>query len=178
MLMAWKSEQYRRTSHVDRFEQPWLVEFLDSLLATRTAHLSGLLSVLYAGDQPVAAQFGLRAGSLVVGWFTGYDVRFAKYSPGLIQITQLAEELAAAGIRTIDMGGGAKSYYKETLKNDEIFVAQGIVTSRSIVGSAHRFHGALTWSARRTLRQHPGLHQAADQMLRRSGVARRIYGRI
>lgn len=178
MLMAWKSERYRRTSHVDRFEQPWLVELLDTLLATRTAYVSGLLSVLYAGDQPVAAQFGLRAGSRVVGWFTGYDVRFAKYSPGLIQITQLAEELAAAGIHTIDMGGGAKSYYKETLKNDEIFVAQGIVTSRSVVGAAHRFRGALTWSARRTLRQHPGVHQAADQMLRRSGVARRIYGRI
>ena len=91
---------------------------------------------------------------------------------------QLADELAAAGISAIDMGGGAKSYYKETLKSDEIFVAQGIVTSRSVVGTAHRFHGALTWSTRRTLRQHPGLHQAADQMLRRSGVARRIYGRV
>ena len=173
-LMAWKSEQYRRTSHVDRFEQPWLVELLDILLATRGAQLNGLLSVLYAGDQPVAAQFGLRAGNLLVGWFTGYETRFGKYSPGLLHIKGLAEELAAAGIRTIDMGGGAKSYYKETLKSYDSFVAQGVVTSRSMLGAAHHVRDALTWSARRTVRQHPGLHYAADQILRRSGLAHRI----
>jgi len=66
-LMAWKSDQYRRTSHVDRFEQPWLAGLLDTLLDTRSAHAGGLLSVLYAGDQPVAAQFGLRTGNLLVG---------------------------------------------------------------------------------------------------------------
>jgi CelD/BcsL family acetyltransferase involved in cellulose biosynthesis len=177
-LMAWKSDQYRQTSHVDRFEQPWLVGLLDALLATRSAHVSGLLSVLYASDQPVAAQFGLRTGSLLVGWFTAYDTRFGKYSPGLIQLKQLAEELSAAGLCTIDMGGGAKNYYKETLKSDDTFVAQGIVTSRSVLGTAYRLRNALTWSARRTFRERPGLHHAADQVLRRSGVARRIYGRI
>ncbi len=34
-LLAWKSEQYRRTSHVDRFEQRWLVELLEVLRAGR-----------------------------------------------------------------------------------------------------------------------------------------------
>jgi CelD/BcsL family acetyltransferase involved in cellulose biosynthesis len=43
-LMDWKSEQYRQTNHVDRFEQPWLVELLDILLATRGSQLNGLLS--------------------------------------------------------------------------------------------------------------------------------------
>ena len=120
----------------------------------------------------------MRTESLLVGWFTAYDTRFGKYSPGLIQLKQLAEELAAAGICTIDMGGGAKNYYKETLKSDDTFVAQGIVTSRSVLGTGYRLRNALTWSARRTFRERPGLHHAADQVLRRSGVARRIYGRI
>jgi CelD/BcsL family acetyltransferase involved in cellulose biosynthesis len=177
-LMGWKSDQYRRTSHVDRFEQPWLVGLLDALLATRSADVSGLLSVLYAGDQPIAAQFGLRTRTLLVGWFTGYDTRFGKYSPGLIQLRQLAEEMAAAGITAIDMGGGAKNYYKETLKSNDTFVAQGVVTSGSPLGAAHLVRSALTWSARRAIRQRPGLHHAADQVLRRSGVARRLYGRI
>jgi len=177
-LMAWKSDQYRQTSHVDRFEQPWLVELLVALLATRSAHVSGLLSVLYAGDQPVAAQFGLRTASLHVGWFTAYDIRFRKYSPGLIHLKQLAEELAGGGIRAIDMGGGAKNYYKETMKSGESLVAQGIVTGRSVLGAAHRVRSALTWLARRTVRERPILHHAGDQVLRRSGVARRIYGRI
>jgi len=177
-LLAWKSGRYRQTSHVDRFKQPWLVELLDTLLKTRSTQLNGLLSALYAGDQLVAAQFGLRTESLLVGWFTGYEISFGRYSPGIIHIKGLAEELAIAGIRTIDMGGGAKNYYKETMKSHDGFVAQGVVTSRSPLGVAHHARNALTCTARRTVRRHPGLHHAADQVLRRSGLAQRIYGRI
>ena len=82
MLAAWKSDQYRRTNHVDRFERPWLLGLLEGLLATRNDYLSGLISVLYAGDQPVAAQFGLRAGNILVGWFTAYDARLPGTHPG------------------------------------------------------------------------------------------------
>jgi CelD/BcsL family acetyltransferase involved in cellulose biosynthesis len=177
-LMDWKSEQYRHANSVDRFAQRWLVELLDILLATRSAQLSGLLSALYAGDQLVAAQFGLRTKTLLVGWFTGYEASFRKYSPGLIHIKGLAAEIAAAGIRTIDMGGGAKNYYKETMKSYDNFVAQGVVTSRSMLGAAHHVRIALTCTARRTVHQHPGLHFAADQILRRTGLSRRIWGRI
>lgn len=177
-LMAWKSSQYRQTHHVDRFEQAWLVELLETLLATRSPQVSGMLSVLYAGDQPVAAQFGMRTETLLVGWFTGYEEALCKYSPGLIHLLQMTEKLPETGIRVIDMGGGAKSYYKETLKSDDSFVAQGVVTDRSVLGAAHCARSALTWSARRAVRQSPGLHWAADQILRRSGVADRIYGRI
>ena len=177
-LMAWKSAQYRQTSHVDRFNEPWLVGLLGTLLATRSEGVSGLLSALYAGDQLVAAQFGLRTSSLLVGWFTAYDIRFRKYTPGLVHLKQLAEEIAAAGIRMIDMGGGAKNYYKETMKSDDGYVARGIVTDMSVLGAAHHARSTLDWLARRTIRQHPGLHHAADQMLRHSGIASRIYGRI
>ncbi len=177
-LMDWKSEQYRQTNHVDRFEQPWLVELLDILLATRGSQLSGLLSALYAGDRLVAAQFGLRSETLLVGWFTGYETSLGKYSPGLIHIKGLAEGMAAAGIRTIDMGAGARNYYKETMKSYDSFVAQGVVTSRSPLGAAHHARNALTWAARRAVRQRPGLHLAIGQVLRRSGIAARTWGRI
>jgi CelD/BcsL family acetyltransferase involved in cellulose biosynthesis len=177
-LLAWKSERYRETDHVDRFQQPWLVELLDSLLATQTARLSGVLSVLYAGDQPVAAQFGLRADSLLVGWFTAYETSLGKYSPGLIHIKGLAEEMAAADVRTIDMGGGAKNYYKETMKSYDSYLAQGVVTERSVLGVTHRVRNAVTWTARRTVHQHPALHCTVDEFMRRSGLAQRVYGRI
>jgi hypothetical protein len=86
--------------------------------------------------------------------------------------------MAAAGIRTIDMGAGARNYYKETMKSYDSFVAQGVVTSRSPLGAAHHARNALTWAARRAVRQRPGLHLAADQVLRRSGIAARTWGRI
>jgi len=178
MLMAWKSEQYRRTNHVDRFEQPWLVGLLDTLLATRGGHASGLLSVLYVNDQPIAAQFGLRTRNLVVGWFTGYDTHFRQYSPGLINLKQMVEELAATGIDTIDMGGGAMNYYKEILKNHETFLAKGVVTSRSMLGAAHRARITSTLRATRAVHRRPGFHHVADQILRRTGIARQIYGRV
>lgn len=177
VLMSWKSDQYRRTGHVDRFERPWLRELLHALLATRDEDLSGLLSVLYAGDQPVAAQFGLRTGSLLAGWFTAYDIRFAKYSPGLIHLMQMVEQLATAGVRTVYMGKGARRYAK-TLKSCDIFVAEGIVTGRSALGALHGVRGASSRWALGIIRQHPSLHHAADRMLRRTGVSRGTYGRL
>jgi CelD/BcsL family acetyltransferase involved in cellulose biosynthesis len=177
-LLAWKSEQYRRTNHVDRFEQRWLVELLENLLATRSVHLTGLLSAVYAGDQLVAAQFGLRTDTLLIGWFTGYEPSLGKYSPGLIHIMKLAEEMAAAGIRSIDMGGGAKNYYKETMKSYNSYTAQGVVTSRSALGELQRVSNVVTTTIRRAAREHPNLDSAIDNALRWTGISRRIWGRI
>lgn len=176
-LTEWKSEQYRRTDHVDRFDKPWAAELLEALLATRGEYLSGVLSVLYAGDRPVTIQFGLRAGTVLVGWFTGYDYAFNKYSPGLIMIRMMTEELAGIGVDRLHMGKGAKRYTDE-LKNSDIFVGAGAVTSRSALGAAHRARGAASQWALRTVREHRGLHDAADRVLRRAGVSSRVYGRV
>jgi CelD/BcsL family acetyltransferase involved in cellulose biosynthesis len=176
-LIAWKSDQYRRTGSVNSFERPWVAGLLDALLATRSRLASGLLSALYAGDQPVAVQFGLRARNLMVGWYTAYDPRFARYSPGLILLQQMAEQLAACGIDEISMGKGAIKYTK-TLKSHDVCVAEGMVTARSALGAMHRTSDSSTRWAVRTVREHPGLHQAADQILRHSGASRLIYGRI
>jgi CelD/BcsL family acetyltransferase involved in cellulose biosynthesis len=176
-LAAWKSEQYRRTDHVDRFDKPWTGELLETLLTMRADHLSGVLSVMYAGDQPVSIQFGLRAGSLVVGWFTGYDFQFNKYSPGLIMIRMMTEELAEIGVDRLHMGKGAKRYTEE-LKNSDVFVGAGTVTSRSALGTAHHMRNTTSQWALRTVREHRGLHDAADRLLRRAGVSSRMYGRV
>lgn len=177
-LIAWKAEQYRQTSSFARFERSWLTGLLDALAMAHDDHLTGVVSGLYAGERPVAAQFGLRAGDLLVGWFTAYDRSFRKYSPGLIHIQRMIKELAARGIRTIDMGAGAKNYYKETLKSYNTVLARGIVTDWSVAGTAHRIRSASRIWVSSTAHQHPSLHHTADQILRRTGVARRVYGRL
>ena len=177
LLMTWKSEQYRRTDHVDRFERPWLAGLLEELLATQTDHLAGLLSVLHADDRPVAIQFGLRAGNLLVGWFAGYDVEFGKYSPGLIQIRLMAEALGTVGVEQLHMGKGARRY-TNVLKNCDIYLGEGAVTSRSLAGTAYRLRDAVSLHALHTVRRHPELHRIADRVLRRSGVSSRTYGRV
>jgi CelD/BcsL family acetyltransferase involved in cellulose biosynthesis len=176
-LIAWKSDQYRRTNHVDRFEQPWARGLLHALLAARHDHLTGLLSILYAGDEPVSMEFGLRADALLVGWFTGYEPRFAKYSPGLLQLRMMTEALGEHGIGTLHMGRGAKDSLR-AFGNRDILTGQGTVTCRSALGAAHRIVGGVSGWALRTVRDHPPLHDAADQVLRRSGLASRYYGKV
>lgn len=176
-LIAWKSEQYRNTDHVDRFGNAWIVDLLETLLATQTDYLASTLSVLYAGDHPVAAQLGLRAGPLVVGWFTAYDTGYSNYSPGLIQLMRLAEGIAATGATTIHMGKGAQKY-TQGIKTGDIFVSQGAVTGRSVLGTAHRARNAVARWALLSARQHPMLHDTADTILRHSGLSSRTYGRV
>jgi CelD/BcsL family acetyltransferase involved in cellulose biosynthesis len=158
-LMAWKSEQYRRIAAIDRFDRPWVVGLVDALHGTRSDHFNGVLSAIYAGEEPVAAQFGMRSGNAFAGWFTAYDPRFAKYSPGLIQFLRMAEELAAAGVHTIDLGEGAAPW-KERLKSHDLVVGRGIVTGRSMLAAAHRVSRSTAERAGQALFQRPRLYQA------------------
>lgn len=169
-LMAWKSDQYHRNGWVDVFARPWIAELIDYLFSIRNDHFSGLLSVLYAGQDPVAAHFGLQSGHVLAHWYPGYDARFAKQSPGLIQHLRMAAGTAALGIRLIDMGTGAERY-KQTLRSYDIFVASGTVTRGSVVASTHKVSNTLGDWARRQIRQYPPLFRAADRVLRH-------YGRI
>jgi CelD/BcsL family acetyltransferase involved in cellulose biosynthesis len=176
-LMAWKSEQYRRSQRFDRFDQPWMPELLEELLATQTPHLSGLATVVYAGSEPVSVQFGLRAGNLCEGWFTAYDLRFGRYSPGMLQIRHMAESLAAIGITEIRMGKGASPYAQE-LKSYDMFVGEGTVHTRTPLGFAQLARAAGRQRALDTLRGHPGMRHAAGRLLRHTGLSSRLRDRI
>ena len=93
------------------------------------------MTTVYAGTERVSIQFGLRAGSVCEGWFTAYDLRFSKYSPGMLQIRHMAESLAAIGITEIRMGKGASPYAQE-LKSHDMFVGEGTVYTRTPLGVA------------------------------------------
>jgi hypothetical protein len=88
-LLAWKSAQYRRTGRMDRFARPWIIDLVDDLFQQREEHFTGVLSVLYAGDRPVAAHFGPRSRTVFAAWFTAYDPELRPYSPGLLMHARL-----------------------------------------------------------------------------------------
>ncbi len=175
-LMAWKSDQYRRTGRSDRFAQPWIVGLIEDLFETRGDHFSGLFSVLYAGDTTVAAHLGVRCGRVVAHWFPAYDTGFAQYSPGLIEHVRMVEAAASIGVELIDLGKGAKRY-KEELKSSDIYVGEGAVTTRSALGQLHRAHIAPAQWAVRTIRAYPRLYEPADQLLKRYGTAHAAVSR-
>lgn len=162
-LMSWKSEQYDRTAQVNRFAQAWVTGLVEALFETRNHHFSGLLSVLYAGDLPVAAHFGLRSGPVLAHWFPAYDTSFRTYSPGLILHLRMAESAASTGINLIDLGTGFQRY-KEELKTGDLFVGKGTVARRSVLATAQRAQSDARQWALRTVKSHPSLYQAAGTL--------------
>ncbi|MER8007778.1 GNAT family N-acetyltransferase [Streptomyces sp. NPDC094149] len=170
-LMQWKSAQYRRTGRMDRFARPWIVDLVDDLFAVRERHLTGMLSVLYAGDRPVAAHFGPRSQTVLAGWFTAYDPAFSRYSPGLIMHLRMIEAAGRHGVRLVDLGRGDMEY-KNWLKTRELRVGEGLAYRASPVAAAHRLWRRPVRGLRNTVLAHPGLRRPADRLLRTAGRLR------
>ncbi|MFF1378151.1 GNAT family N-acetyltransferase [Streptomyces sp. NPDC058308] len=170
-LMRWKSAQYRRTGRSDRFAHPWIARLVRRLFHTRSDSFAGILSVLYAGDVPVAAHFGLRSERILACWFPAYDPAFAKYSPGLVLHLRMAEAAARDGIAYLDLGRGRKAY-KDSLKTRELTVFEGWVALRHPVAFGHLARRAPVRALRNTVQSRPEFFEPADKLLKHMGRIR------
>ncbi|MEU1040760.1 GNAT family N-acetyltransferase [Streptomyces sp. NPDC005907] len=175
-LMEWKSAQYRRTGRMDRFARPWIVALVNHLFRVREEHFTGVLSVVYAGDRPVAAHFGPTSRSVFAAWFTAYDPELRYYSPGLIMHLRMAEAAGRDGVRLMDMGRGDKEY-KDWLKTRELRVGEGFATRPHPVAAAHRLWRRPVRGLRNTVLAHPTLRDPADRLLKTVGTLRASSGR-
>ncbi|GHB40690.1 cellulose biosynthesis protein CelD [Streptomyces xanthochromogenes] len=170
-LMEWKSAQYRRTGRRDRFAQEWISTLVHQLAHTRAPGCSGVLSVLYAGDAPVAAHFGLRSRTVLACWFPAYDPEYAKYSPGLVLHLRMAQAAAAEGIGMLDLGRGAAEY-KEALKTGEIPVYEGAATRPGTGALLHWIGREPSRRAHGFVRERPRLAEFAQRSLKRAARLR------
>ncbi len=155
LLLRWKSAQFRRTQRTDLFAIPWVRRLVENLHEMQTPHFSGVLSVLWAGDHPVAAHFGMCSHSVWHYWFPAYDPEFSKYSPGVMLLLKMAEKAPSVGVRTIDLGKG-ESLYKSRLANGAVELAEGSIGLPSIAVAFRRISGA----AKRTILKTPLVHPA------------------
>lgn len=124
VLKRWKSEQYRRNTRVDRFSRAWIARLVAELHETHEPDCSATLSVLYAGGEPIAADFALRSTSIVASWFPGFNPEFGHYSPGFLMFLKMAEAAAGRSCTRIDLGKGDETY-KSVLGNQAVEVAEG-----------------------------------------------------
>ena len=170
-LMAWKSAQYRRTGRRDRFAQTWINNLVCTLADTTAPACSGVLSVLYAGDRPVAAHFGLRSRTVLSCWFPAYDRNFAKFSPGLVLYLRMIEAAAAAGIEMLDLGRGDAAY-KDSLKTRELMVHEGALLRPRPGAAVHWLSREPSRVVRRFVRERPQLKAAAVHTLETVGKMR------
>jgi CelD/BcsL family acetyltransferase involved in cellulose biosynthesis len=146
-VMAWKSEQYRRTGLVDLFGFRWARELVERIMHTSSERFSGMLSVLRAGDRLVAAHMGMRSLGVWHWWFPTYDHEYARYSPGAILLMRTIERACESGLSQVDLGKGDDEY-KQRFANAAVDLAEGSV----IVGPwrrAMRTVGQRGWQAMR-----------------------------
>jgi CelD/BcsL family acetyltransferase involved in cellulose biosynthesis len=68
------------------------------------------VALLERPEGPVAAELVLRAGDSVVFWAGGFDPAWARHAPGTQAMLVALEAAAAAGVREVDLGGGAHEY--------------------------------------------------------------------
>lgn len=155
--IQWKRDQYRRTHILDLFSKPWTMRLMDELFdrPTDSAETRGILSVLRAGDQIVAAHYGMIEGSLLHYWFPAYAPAFSRYSPGTGLFCSILDAATEHGIECVDMGYGEQPY---KLKQTD---ATGSVHNGCIAKS--RFYR--TWRcaqahAVRSMKQMPGKEPA------------------
>ncbi|MFD9075410.1 GNAT family N-acetyltransferase [Streptomyces lasiicapitis] len=170
-LMRWKSAQYRRTARMDRFARPWIVNLTEHLFQVREEHFTGVMSVVYAGDRPVAAHFGPRSRTVFAAWFTAYDPELHYYSPGLLMHLRMTEAAGREGLRVLDLGRGEKEY-KDWLKTRELRVGEGFATRPHPVATAHRLWRRPVRGLRNTVLAHPRLREPADRLLKTVGALR------
>jgi CelD/BcsL family acetyltransferase involved in cellulose biosynthesis len=161
-LMDWKSTQYLRTGKADRFAQPWFVELVDRLFATTSETFSGVLSMLYAGDIPVAGHFGLSSERVMAYWFPAFDRQYSAYSPGLILNLLVAEAAADRGIQHLDLGTGAEDY-KRWFQTGALTVSQGWVARRSPSAALYLIRRASSKTMRQAVAGHPSLLRTAKR---------------
>jgi CelD/BcsL family acetyltransferase involved in cellulose biosynthesis len=127
-LMDWKSQQYQRTHIGDIFQLAWVRKLILGLHAMRSAPLRGLLSVLFAGNVPVAMHFGLLEKNLLHYWYPVYEPRYGYGSPGTRLFLEIARRCPEHGIETIDLGYGYQPY-KEILCNQKSLSGIGLVSN-------------------------------------------------
>ncbi len=123
-LLAWKSQQRLQTGTFDVLSEDWATNILESIREKQTPEFAGVVSVLYAGDKIAAVHLGMRSSSVLHYWFPTYDPKFAKYSPGLILLLEMAKLGAELGITRLDLGKGGERY-KTQLMSGSIELAEG-----------------------------------------------------
>jgi CelD/BcsL family acetyltransferase involved in cellulose biosynthesis len=159
-LMRWKSAQYRRTGHRDRFGVPWITRLVWDLFETEAVGCSGTLSAFRSEQGIVAAHFGLRSESFLSCWFPAYDTSLARYSPGLALHLKMAEGAATVGIDCLDLGKGEEDY-KQSLKTGDLIVGEGWIDRASALALARRVQQA----PRRFVMRHPPFRRAVRRVL-------------
>jgi CelD/BcsL family acetyltransferase involved in cellulose biosynthesis len=175
-LMAWKSEQYRRTCRADRFSNPANVQLIRDLSRLAEPDLAGTLITLRAGDRLMAVEFSLRSATTLASWFPAHDCEYARYSPGSILRLRTIEAAGLAGLRRNDLGKGDEDY-KNGLKTGDLYVCDGWAIRPSAFAYLRRGISLPRETVEDYVLRHHRLRATARSLLEKIGSTRLALGR-
>ena len=140
-LLAWKSEQLRRTGLHDVLATPWSRRLMQSLFDTREGDLQGLLITLRVEGRPVAGHFGVRLGDAFHPWIAAYAPELAPYSPGTTFLSEAIRAMPSLGLTSYDLSAGS-DHYKRPFASETAPVREGVMRAHG--GGLQRSLGRLT----------------------------------
>lgn len=126
-LIRLKLDQYARTGKQGAaLFQGRYQAFLKALASRASEGFCTPLSVLYCGDELIAAHLGLFGGRRLHYWFPVYEPVHAKYSPGKVLLAEIMRRNEQLGIDVIDFGEGHADY-KEAVATETHDLTKAIV---------------------------------------------------
>jgi CelD/BcsL family acetyltransferase involved in cellulose biosynthesis len=152
-LMRLKSLQYSRTGVRDLFADRWTTEIVETIFRARGPELSGILSVLLVDEEIAAVLLSMRSRNVQHCWFSAYAGKFARWSPGIILLLELAKAASMRGVEVLDLGLGTYSY-KTRLATGRVDLLRGRIERPSAVAAWRMARRgvrrlAACWSSRR-----------------------------
>lgn len=127
ILINLKLEQYARTKKTAAaLFQEGFKAFLKAVALKKVDGFSAPLSVLYCGDQLVAAHLGLLGIGRLHYWFPVYNTAYSKYSPGRVLLSEIIKHCSTLDIQIIDLGEGYADY-KEAVANETHDLVKAVV---------------------------------------------------
>ena len=120
----------KETGRRDLFIQsPWVLPLVENTIKMENIAFSGLMSVLYLKEEPIAIHYGFRSFDYLHGIFFAFNREYSRYSPGMALVLQLVKQAHGCGINRIDMGKGDERY-KQMWKSDATPISVGAFESR------------------------------------------------
>jgi CelD/BcsL family acetyltransferase involved in cellulose biosynthesis len=178
-LMQWKQTQFARTGRHNVLAPEWAARMMRLSYADRSAQIAGRLITLVVDGQLLAAEFGLFGDGIYHPWIAAYNDDYSRYSPGILLMYHLFENMPNNGIWRYDLGRSGPGYksafsnvtfptYRGSFGDDDQTLDQSLIgrlsNAQGMVGKIGRRWEQIVLCEMSRKQQAVGLLQAARKM--------------
>ena len=155
-FLRWKEQEAKTTGLVNRWGAKWIEPTLRAALQEKQMPFMGICAGLYAGNQLVAVEIGLRSQQVYQSLGGAFDPNYLRYAPSQSIRFTFLRWAAEHGIQRIDLGHG-KEEYKIRLATGEHMLAEGSIA----VTPFTQFTRSVWWKVRK-IANYPALKGPAS----------------